>query len=99
MQTKEPHELRGGGQGEKEPQTTQEQKQLETTLTTKVEQSKMQTLEVEPHIELVEEEVKIIDLDVGIEPLVDVQVETTKIVHFFAWMQILSCSSPLHCIL
>jgi hypothetical protein len=38
----------------------------------------MQTLEVEPHIELVVEEVRIINSEVGVEPLVDVQVEITK---------------------
>jgi hypothetical protein len=40
----------------------------------------MQPLKVEPHIELVEKEVKIANLKVGIKPLVVVQVETTKIV-------------------
>jgi hypothetical protein len=38
---------------------------VEIILATKEEQSKMQTLQVEPHIELVEEEVIIADLDVG----------------------------------
>ncbi len=53
---------------------------METILTTQVEQSKMQPLEVELHSKLMEEEVKTTDLEVGIEPLVVVQVETRKIV-------------------
>ncbi len=39
----------------------------------------MQPLEVEPHIELMEEEVRTANLEVGIEPLVVVQVYTTEI--------------------
>ncbi len=41
VQTKKPHELRGGGQGKKKPQTIQDQEQMETILATKVEQSNM----------------------------------------------------------
>jgi hypothetical protein len=40
----------------------------------------MQFLEVEPHIELVEEAIKTIDLEVGTKPLVVVQVETSEII-------------------
>ncbi len=53
---------------------------METILATEVEQSKIQPLEVKPKIELVEKEVRTIDPKVGIEPLVDVQVETKNIV-------------------
>jgi hypothetical protein len=35
-------------------------------------------LEVEPQIELVEGEVRIVDLEVGAEPLVAIQVETIE---------------------
>lgn len=51
---------RGGGQKEKEAHRTQEQKQVETISTTKEEVFKIQHLEIEPQIELVEEEVKIV---------------------------------------
>jgi hypothetical protein len=51
---------------------------LEIIPITKVEQSKMQPLEVKPHMELVEEEVIIANSKVGTKPLV-VQVGTTKI--------------------
>ncbi len=40
----------------------------------------MQSLEVEPQIELVEEAIKTIDLEVGIKPLVAIQVEIVEIV-------------------
>jgi len=50
---------------------------VEITPTTKVEQSKLLPLEVKPHTELMEEEVKIIDSKVGTKPLV-VQVETSE---------------------
>jgi hypothetical protein len=53
-------------------------KNMWTIPTTKVEHSKMQPLKVEPHIELVEKEVRTKDLEVGTEPLVAIQVETTK---------------------
>ncbi len=43
---------------------------METTPATEVEQSKIQSLEVEAQIELMEEEVKTIDLEVGTKPLV-----------------------------
>ncbi len=52
---------------------------MEITLVIEVKQSKMQPLEVEPHIELMEEEVRTANLEVGIEPLVVVQVYTTEI--------------------
>ncbi len=51
---------------------------METIPVTKVEQSKMQPLEVEPHIELVREEMRTIDSKVSTKPLVDVQLGTTK---------------------
>ncbi len=60
-----------------EPQTTQEQEQVETIIAIEVETSNVQPLEVEPHIELVEE-VKIAELEVGIKPLVFIQVETRE---------------------
>jgi hypothetical protein len=59
VQTKEPQDFKGGGHEEKERHTTQEQEHVATFLATKVEVSKIQPLEVEPQIELVEEEVKI----------------------------------------
>jgi hypothetical protein len=44
-------------------------------------------LEIEPQTELVEEEVQIVELEVGTEPLVVVPVETIKIVveETYAW--------------
>jgi len=42
---------------------------METILVTKVEQSKIQPLEVKPQIELVEKEVKTIDPKVGTKTL------------------------------
>jgi hypothetical protein len=48
--------------------------------TTKEEVSKIQPLEIEPHIELMEKEVKIAEPKVGTKPLVVEQVKTTKIV-------------------
>ncbi len=51
---------------------------METTPKPKVEQSKMQPLELKPQIELVEEVAKIADSEVDIEPLVVVQVKTIK---------------------
>ncbi len=51
---------------------------MEITPTTEIEQSKLPPLEVKPHIELMEEEVKIIDSKVGTKPLVVVQVETSE---------------------
>ncbi len=62
---------------------------METILTIEEEVPKIQLLEIEPQIELVEEEVRTTDteihvriakLEVGIGPLVVVQVETTKII-------------------
>jgi hypothetical protein len=53
---------------------------VETILITKEEVSKIQPLEVEPQIELMEEEVRTTNLEVGTKPLVVIQVETTKIV-------------------
>ncbi len=53
---------------------------METILITKEEVSKIQPLEVEPQIELMEEEVRTTNLEVGTKPLVVIQVETTKIV-------------------
>jgi hypothetical protein len=52
---------------------------LEIIPITKVEQSKMQPLEVKPHMELMGEEVIIANSKVGTKPLVVVQVGTTKI--------------------
>jgi len=43
---------------------------VETIPTTEVEQSKIQPLGVEPRIELMEEEDRTIDLEVGTKPLV-----------------------------
>jgi hypothetical protein len=40
----------------------------------------MQTVEIEPHIKLMEEDIRIADSDVGTKPLVVVQVELTKFV-------------------
>jgi hypothetical protein len=51
---------------------------VETVPKPKVKQSKIQSLEVKSQIELVEEVVKIADLEVGTEPLVVVQVEIIK---------------------
>ncbi len=65
VQTQEPHDLKGGGQDEKEPQTIQEQEHVETIPTTQVELSKIQLLEVDSQIELVEEEIKTVDPKVG----------------------------------
>jgi hypothetical protein len=60
---------------------------MESIPTTKEEVSKIQPLEIEPQIKLVEEEVRItkmeiqlriVELEVGIEPLVTVHVETIE---------------------
>jgi len=66
---------------------------LEIIPITKVEQSKMQPLEVKPHMELVGEEVIIANSKVGTKPLVVVQVGTTKIIieqPGAFWLQVLS---------
>jgi hypothetical protein len=51
---------------------------VKTIPTTEEEVSKIQPLEIEPHIKLVGKEVRIVELEVGIEPLVAKQVKTTK---------------------
>ncbi len=51
---------------------------MESIPVTKEEVSKIQPLEIEIQTELVEKEVKITKLEVGIEPLVVEQIETTK---------------------
>ncbi len=53
---------------------------METIPSIKVEVSKIQALEVKPHIELMEEKVRTIEPKVCTEPLVVVLIETTKIV-------------------
>ncbi len=62
---------------------------METILATKEEVSKIQLLKIEPQTKLMEEEVKTIKtkirvriakLEVGIEPLVAIHVETKKII-------------------
>ncbi len=51
---------------------------METTLEPKVEQSKMQSLEVKPQIELVEEAIRTTNSKVGTKPLFVIQVETIE---------------------
>ncbi len=53
---------------------------METTPTIKEKQLQMQPLEVEPQSKLVEEEVKSIELEVGVEPHVVVQNKSTEVV-------------------
>jgi hypothetical protein len=53
---------------------------METTLAIEAEQSQMQPLEVEPQSKLVEEEVKITNLEVGAKPFVVIHNEIIKIV-------------------
>jgi hypothetical protein len=77
------------GQEKKEPHITQEQRHVEIILAIEEEVSKIQPLGIETQTELVEEEVKTIEMEihvknveaqVGIEPLVAVQVEITEII-------------------
>ncbi len=69
-QTKKPQDLRGGGQEKKEPHIIQAQQQVETIPTIEEEVSKIQFLEVEPQTKLMEKEVKDVELEMGIKPLV-----------------------------
>jgi hypothetical protein len=61
-----------------EPHITQEQEQMETIRTIEEEVSKIQPLEIGPHTELMEKEVKTIKMKVGTKPLVVEHVETTQ---------------------
>ncbi len=53
---------------------------MKTTLVTKVEQSQMQILQMEPHSKSMEEEVKNTKLQVGVKSQVAIQNESTKAV-------------------
>ncbi len=74
VQAQEPQDLKGGGQEEKEPQTTQKQEQVETILTTKGRDIKNTTLGSSG------KGGQIAKPEVGTKPLVVVQVGTTNII-------------------
>ncbi len=79
VQIEKPQDLKGRSQEKKEPHITQEQEQVESIPTIKEKISKIQPLNIEPQIELLENQVKTTKPQVGTKPLVE-QIEATKIV-------------------